>query len=228
LLLRHLNSVFKVLAQTVPDTAKNDTLREMELYLGTMIRQVDSSLLDEWEKLRNPSYQRAETKEVRPPGAEEAAADITRDTKAFTAAIRNRIFTFLRGLVIGDYEAALGALVETERRRDGETATREAVAVSPIRRLSDSEGNAWTADRLAKLMDDYLAGHKQLLLTPEARNMRHTYVTPSEDKLTWRVQQVLVDPEGHNDWVAEFRVDLAASREAGEPALRLERVGPLV
>src|SRR5664280_451156 len=98
-LLRHLNSVYKVLGQTVPDTAKNDTVREMELYLGTMIRQIDSSLLDEWEKLRNPSFQRAETKEVRPPGAEAAAADITRDTKAFTSAIRNRIFTFLRGLV---------------------------------------------------------------------------------------------------------------------------------
>ena len=72
-LLRHLNSVFKVLAQTVPDAAKNEPVREMELYLGTMIRQVDSSLLDEWEKMRDPNYQRAETKEVRPPGAEEAA-----------------------------------------------------------------------------------------------------------------------------------------------------------
>lgn len=30
LLLRHLNSVYKVLAQTVPDAAKNDTVREME------------------------------------------------------------------------------------------------------------------------------------------------------------------------------------------------------
>ena len=106
-LLRHLNSVYKVLAQTVPDTAKDDAVREMELYLGTMIRQIDSSLLDEWEKMRDPSYQRAETKEVRPPGAEEAAADITRDTKAFTAAIRNRIFTFLRGLVNADFEQAL-------------------------------------------------------------------------------------------------------------------------
>ena len=56
LLLRHLNSVYKVLAQTVPDAAKNDTVREMELYLGTMIRQVDSSLLDEWEKMRDPNY----------------------------------------------------------------------------------------------------------------------------------------------------------------------------
>jgi hypothetical protein len=103
-LLRHLNRVYKVLAQNVPDTAKNDQVREMELYLGSMLRQVDSSLLDEWEKMRDPNFQRAETKEVRPPGAEEAAQDITRDTKAFTAAIRNRIFVFLRGLVIGDYE----------------------------------------------------------------------------------------------------------------------------
>src|SRR5207245_7336793 len=104
LLLRHLNSVYKVLAQTVPDNAKNETVREMELYLRTMIRQVDSSLLDEWEKMRDPNFQAAATKEVRPPGAEEAAADITRDTKTFTAAIRNRIFTFLRGLVNAEFE----------------------------------------------------------------------------------------------------------------------------
>jgi hypothetical protein len=55
-LLRHLNSVFKVLAQTVPDTAKNDEVREMELYLISMIRQVDSSLLEEWERMRDPNY----------------------------------------------------------------------------------------------------------------------------------------------------------------------------
>jgi hypothetical protein len=81
-LLRHLNSVYKVLTQTVPDAAKNDQVREMELYLGTMIRQVDSSLLDEWEKLRDPNFQRAETKEVRPAGVEEAALDVTRDPKS--------------------------------------------------------------------------------------------------------------------------------------------------
>jgi hypothetical protein len=98
---------FNERAQTVPDAAKNDTLREMELYLGTMIRQVDSSLLDEWEKMRDPSYQRTEAKEVRPPGAEEAAADVTRDTKAFTASIRYRIFSFLRALAIGDWLLAI-------------------------------------------------------------------------------------------------------------------------
>jgi hypothetical protein len=204
-LLRHLNSVFKVLAQTVPDTAKNDQVREMELYLGTMIRQVDSSLLDEWEKMRDPNYRPGETKEVRPPGAEEAAADITGDAKNFTAAIRNRIFIFLRGLVVADYEPAIAHLD------------------SPL----DGEGARWTADRLDKIMEAYETDHQRLCLDPNARNARHTYVTPSDDKKTWRVQQMLVDPEEHNDWVAEFEVDLAESRKLGEPFLRLRRMGNL-
>ena len=204
-LLRYLSRVHKVLTQTVPDTAKNDTVREMELYLGTLIRQIDSSLLDEWEKMRDPNYLRAETKEVRPLGAEEADKDITRDTQAFTAAIRNRIFTFLRGLVIGDFEAAIANLN------------------SPV----DAENQPWTPERLRSALDDYYADHENLCLDPNARNARHTYVAPAEDKLTWRVQQMLVDPEENNDWMAEFEVELAESRKLGEPALRLRRLGSL-
>ena len=204
-LLRHLNSVFKVLAQTVPDAAKNDQVHEMELYLGTMIRQVDSSLLDEWEKMRDPNFQRAETKEVRPPGAEEAAADITRDMKAFTAAIRNHIFTFLRGLVIGDFETAIAQLAAPD----------------------DAEGLPWTPARLQAALDAYHADHEHLCLDPNARNARHTYVVPAEDKKSWRVQQMLLDPAEHNDWVAEFDVDLSESRKLGEPTLRLRRIGKL-
>jgi hypothetical protein len=85
LLLRHLNSVYKVLSQTVPDGVKTDEVGEMELYLRTLLRQVDSSLEDEWERMRDPNYQpRAQTAEVRPPGAAEAAQDITHDAKTFT------------------------------------------------------------------------------------------------------------------------------------------------
>jgi superfamily II RNA helicase len=203
-LLRHLNSVFKVLAQTVPDAAKNDQVREMELYLGTTIRQVDSSLLDEWEKMRDPNYRPGEVKEARPPGAE-AAADITRDVKGFTAAIRNRIFTFLRGVAMGDYEPAIAGLNSTV----------------------DGEDQPWTSTRLQQLMETYHADHEHICLDPNARNARHTYVLPSEDKKTWRVQQMLVDPEEHNDWVAEFEVDLAGSRSLGEPMIRLRRMGSL-
>jgi hypothetical protein len=53
------------------------------------------------------------------------------------------------------------------------------------------------------------------------------YVLTAEDKRTRRVQQMLVDPEEHNDWVAEFEVDLGRSREAAEPVLRLVRLGSL-
>jgi len=38
------------------------------------------------------------------------------------------------------------------------------------------------------------------------------------------VQQVLVAPDEHNDWKAEFQVDFMASRETGEPALRLREI----
>lgn len=204
-LLRHLNSVFKVLAQTVPDSAKTDPVREIELYLGAMIRQVDSSLLDEWEKMRNPEFQRAEAKELRPPGAEEAARDITRDVKGFTAAIRTRVFTLLRGLVNGEFEQALANLSA----------------------LEDADGQPWTPERLQSAYEAYLVEHDHLCLDPNARNLRHTYVVPSEDKRIWRVQQMLIDPEEHNDWVAEFEVDLAESRTRGEPVIRLRRLGSL-
>lgn len=204
LLLRHLSRVHKVFVQNVPDSAKNEAGREIEIYLEAMIRQVDSSLLEEWEKMRDPNYQpRAQQSEVRPSGAE--PADVTRDIKAFKAAIRVVIFSVLRGLIIEDYEAALARLASAQ----------------------DLEGQPWSPARLEVIMDAYYAEHQSLCLDPNARNLRHTYVIPSEDKRSWRVQQMLVDPEEHNDWVAEFEVDLAASRTAGQPALHLRRLGPL-
>jgi superfamily II RNA helicase len=206
LLLRHLNSTYKCLSQTVPDGVKTDTVREMELYLRDMLRGVDSSLLDEWEKMRDAGYRPAEGagEELRPPGAEEAP-DVTRDTKAFTAAIRTRIFSFLRAWSIKDDEAAL------------------AIIDSP----SDADGEAWTVVRLRAAREAYLVEHAGLRLDPEARNLRHTYVTPADDRASLRVQQMLVDPDGHNDWVVELEVDLATSRETGQPVLRLLRLGAL-
>lgn len=54
-LLRHLSEVYKVLAQTVPPTLKTEELQEVEDYLSKTVRNVDSSLIDEWEKMRLPS-----------------------------------------------------------------------------------------------------------------------------------------------------------------------------
>ena len=207
LLLRHLSGVHKVLSQTVPDSAKNDAVREMELFFGALIRQVDSSLLEEWERLNDPIYRPPgeEAAEVRPPGWEKAARDITRDPQAFAALVRNEIFNFLRALSVGDYEAALGS-------------------VTPF---PDGGSNRWTAGRLRQAFDAYRDTHGRIRLDPEARNRRHTYVVPSEDKTRWRVQQMLVDPDEANDWTAEFDVDLPRSRVEGTPIVHFHRLGPL-
>jgi len=94
-------------------------------------------------------------------------------------------------------------------------------ALSHLSSLEQPEGGTWTPAQLAKQLETYYADHQYIRLDPEARNARHTYVAVSEDKKFWIVQQVLIDPDDHNDWKAEFSVDLAASRVASEPVIRL-------
>jgi Domain of unknown function (DUF3516)/DEAD/DEAH box helicase len=216
-LLRHVNSVFKVLAQTVPETAKNDIVDEMEVYLGIMLRQVDSSLLDEWEKMRDPSYLAPDAQEVRPGGAEAVLQDITRDTKKFTALVRARIFSFMSALVKRDFEAALDGM------------NQDALSSPPHEGAAKGAQNdsSWTPERLGQTLEIYFSGHSGLRLDPEARNIRHTYVSPSQDTKFWLVQQMVIDPDDLNDWVLEFDVDLAGSRASAGPALRLRKFGSL-
>jgi len=210
LLLRHINSTFKVLARTVPDAAKNDEVREMEAYLAAMLRQVDSSLLDAWEQMQDPTFLRAE-ETLLMPGAEEAARDITRDRKAFAAAIRARIFAALQALGAADWEEALALLDQPP---------------SPAATPAGADGEAWTPERLKARMAEYATGHEGPRLDPEGRNHRHTYSQPrAEAPRFLRVQQMLVDRAEHNDWALEVDVDLDASREAGQPVLRLVSLG---
>ena len=212
LLLRHLNSVYKVLRQNVPEAVKNDIVVEMELYLRGMLRQVDSSLLDEWERMRDPNYRplgarsRGSSDEEMRPARPEEPPDLTRDPKTFTASIRASVFTFLRAWSIGDDEAAL------------------LVLESP----NDGLGEPWTVKRLRAAREAHALDHPGIRLDPEARNLRHTHVAPTDDKTAWKVEQMLVDPEGLNDWVMELSVDLAGSRETGEPVVQLLRLGSLV
>lgn len=206
LLLRHLNGAYKVLAQTVPDGAKTAEVRELEAYLGQLLRAVDSSLLDAWEKMRDPGH--AETVVAEPTRT--APPDLTRDRPAFLAQVRAKAFAFLRALAAGAFDEAVAALDE-------------AACAEPL----DAEGLPWTAERLEALLAEYRASHEGPRLDPEGRNTRHTYAEPKPDVPdVLLVQQMLVDAEGDNDWVAEFEVDLAASREQQRPVMDLCRLGP--
>jgi len=207
LLLRHLNSAYKVLAQTVPDSFKTDEVREMEAYLQAMLRAVDSSLLDAWEKMQNPDYEAPELKDP----ALARPEDVTRDRKRFLASVRARIFTFLASLERGHWEEAVQALDAFGRREP-----------------EDAEGQPWTPERLEKLMAAYREAHQGPRLDPEGRNQRHTYAAPKvDDPVYLVVQQMLVDEEEANDWVLTFEVDLEASREFQEPVMDLVGFGLL-
>ncbi|MBN8419635.1 MAG: DUF3516 domain-containing protein [Verrucomicrobia bacterium] len=192
-LLRHLSGVHKVLAQTVPDNFKTEPVQEMEAWLAGVLRGTDSSLLDEWERMRDPNF-KPDEQEEKPA----EAPDITRNKREFTALIRTEIFRFLRPLSVENYAAAISTV-----------------------------SGAWTADSLAALMEPYYTEHERIRLDNEARNGRHTYVEPSEDNQSWRICQVLIDPEDLNDWQAEFNVDLAQAREDGKPALVLKSIGKI-
>lgn len=118
-LLRHLSSVYKVLAQTVPELRKNETLIEIEDWLAGVLRGTDSSLLEEWERLKNPEWQPKEAAPAPPP-------DITRNKREFTALIRTQIFRFLQQLQFGQYHAALATV-----RHEGWTPETLAEALDP-------------------------------------------------------------------------------------------------
>lgn len=203
LLLRHLNATWRVLSQTVPESAKSEEVREMEEYLSAMVRQVDSSLQEEWERLKNPSFLAVESEELRPPGAEEAARDITHDPKAFLSSVRTRVFAFLGAWAAEDFEEALELLATPQ----------------------DEDEQPWTHIRLRERREVYRLSNERPRLDPEGRNLRHTHVEKSGGR--WQVEQIVQDYQEHNDWSALFSVDLDASREKGEPMVSLLRLGEI-
>jgi len=85
LVLRYLADAYKALRQTVPEDAKTDELIDLEEWLGELVRQVDSSLIDEWERLRNPTDVDLAPVDERPPA-------VTRNARAFRVLVRNALF----------------------------------------------------------------------------------------------------------------------------------------
>jgi hypothetical protein len=85
LVLRYLTDAYKALRQTVPEEARTEDLADLIEWLGELVRQVDSSLLDEWERLRNPDEERAAPLDEGPP-------PVTRNRRAFRVLVRNALF----------------------------------------------------------------------------------------------------------------------------------------
>jgi len=102
LVLRYLADAYKALRQTVPDEGKTEELIDLIEWLGELVRQVDSSLIDEWERLRNPAGEPVIQAEQRPPA-------VTDNVRAFRVLVRNALFRRVELAALRRYEE-LGAL----------------------------------------------------------------------------------------------------------------------
>ncbi|TWH17280.1 Superfamily II RNA helicase [Rhodococcus rhodochrous J45] len=89
LVLRYLADAYRALRQTVPDAARTEDLEDIIEWLGELIRQVDSSLLDEWESLTHPG---AESDEQQIAFGADSPRPLSANVRAFKVMVRNAMF----------------------------------------------------------------------------------------------------------------------------------------
>ena len=199
-LLRYLSDAYKALRQTVPESAVNDDLAEIIEWLGELVRQTDSSLVDEWEKL-------AAGEDAASLAADRAAAEleddtppaVTKNVRAFRVMVRNALFRRVE-LFADERDRILGELDEV---------------------------SGWDADAWADAMDDYFDAYDDIYTDAEARSPKLVQIDDNvrEHPGVWKVQQTFADPEDNFDWGIRAEVDLAASDDAGYPVLKILSVG---
>jgi superfamily II RNA helicase len=192
--LRYLSDAYRAARQTIPDEAKTEDLLDLIEWLGELVRQVDSSLLDEWEELIHPDLalvaQSAGAAAVLPP----APRRLTTNVRAFRVLVRNELFRRVQLAALEHYDE-LGEL--------------------------DRE-HGFTADAWGDALDGYYAEHNEVLTGANARSSDMLIV--DEGASVWTVRQILDDPAGDHDWGISATVDLADSDELGAAAIRVTAV----
>jgi hypothetical protein len=198
LVLRYLADAYRALRQTVPDEAKTEELVDVVEWLGELVRQVDSSLLDEWEKLAAGEDAveggRPPLRQIDPFRGPEG---VTRNTRAFRVLVRNALFRRVELAALRRFDL-LGEL------------DREA---------------GWDAERWREALEPYYAEHADIGTGPDARGPQ--FLTITEEPQRWLVRQVLDDPARDHDWAIDAEVDLAASDEEGAAVVWVTAVEPL-
>ncbi|QIM23181.1 DUF3516 domain-containing protein [Phycicoccus sp. HDW14] len=188
--LRYLTDAYRALRSTVPTSARTEELDDLVEWLGEVVRGTDSSLLDEWEALANPSD--AADPEVRPTTEGRA---LSANPRALRVMVRQSMFRRVELLSLGRYEA-----------------------------LAAIDGGL-SAEQWQDAAAGYLAEYRQFSTGPAARGP--ALFTVEEGDGLWHVTQVLDDEDGDHDWRLTAELDLAATDEAGEPALVVTGLAPL-
>lgn len=218
-LLRYLSDAWRTLRHTVPDHARTEAVEEVVEWLGEVIRQTDSSLVDEWTLLAGGEVPDREAQEVRPA---HGAQGVTANERAFRVMVRTAMFRRVE-LVAHDRYRQLGELEEAVAQ----------LSDPPARVVMDAD--AWD-EALGAYYDEY----EDVGIGPSARSAEFFLVdtAPDEARLealpegvlqgerAWVVEQVIEDAAGDYDWRITAVVDLDASDELGEAVVRAVSMGP--
>jgi hypothetical protein len=201
-LLRYLADAYRTLEQTVPPAFRTPEVDDIAVHLRAMLRQTDSSLLEEWESLREPGKVAAPRRDA--PDARATVRPLRDDPRALAGRVRMELHRLVKLLAARRYDEALAGMHDPDK--------------------------AWTAARLTAELQPYWDEHASILVTPEARRPHLTTIVPDGEG-AWRIAQRLLDPAGNDDWVIEGRVDLArhpSGERAGQddqPLIEITRVG---
>ena len=190
--LRYLTDAWRTLSHSIPDAYMTERLDDIIVWLGELIRQVDSSLIDEWAHMadENTPISRDDLERELAFGVEDPTA-LTANRRAFTIMVRNYFFRLVE-LFAFEKEKELAGMLD-------------------YMDLADQPD--WPA-----LMDDYFDEYDDVDLDADARGPEY-FVLQDTDTRSWTVTQILKDPDGDNSYQLHGTVDLDASDEAGEVRL---------
>ncbi|MBK3427689.1 DEAD/DEAH box helicase [Corynebacterium tuberculostearicum] len=194
-ILRYLTDAWRTLKQSIPDEYNTPELEDIVIWLGELIRQVDSSLVDEWAQMAgedSPIDQDTVDRELA-FGVEDPTA-LTSNRRAFTIMVRNYMFRLVQ----------LFALEKEDRLAE---------LLDYLDEVPD----------FGAILDDYFDEYDDIDSGPEARGPGF-FRLGDTDSRAWSVRQIIKDPDGDHAYQFVATVDLDASDEAGEVRLADLRV----
>jgi len=198
-LLRYLSEAYKTLVQTVPEGFRDEALEDLIAFLRCTVRSVDSSLVDEWERMRAGPAPSTASAAGAPSPAPALPLDPAADSRAFLSRVRADLHRLLGALARQSYEESAALVYQ---RSEGE----------------------WTPRRLEEALAPYWEAHGRIDVTPAARRPHNTFLDEVGPR-RWRAVQRIVDEEGEVDWMLECAVDLSEPRDPDAPLIELVRVG---
>ncbi|MEV7933674.1 DUF3516 domain-containing protein [Curtobacterium sp. NPDC089185] len=195
LVLRYLSDAYRTMRQTISEEQRTPELDDLIEWLGEVVRQTDSSLVDEWEALVNGDVAEAaaEHDEIAPP----QPARLTGNPRAFRVLVRNALFQRVL-LAAADDVAGLAAL-------DGAAGFGQ---------------DEWDA-----VLEEYYDEHDTIGTDGDARSMQYLVLDEDGAGRTWRARQIFADPSGDKDFGFSATIDLDASDETGEAVVRVTEIG---